>query len=304
MCGSHSLSSTCSSALSVCEHLEGRRLMSVTATGLNAVGVANTAKAYVLASFTTTDSPLKARNYTATVNFEDGSSGKGTLRLAKGTFSVVGHHKYLNPDTYTASVTITDKLDGTSQTVNANVEVEPAHTKNGLTQAKGSRGVYFQSGFGGTWRQIGNNYRNKTITATRVADTKDIIWSGNIVSASVIGAYSLSSQQFGFFPGSSGGSYTNLFNVSGSNATVSGGIGSTSMPATYRLARTGDNNVTLSSNPADNPDKRDHMITYQLKGLAGQPADQVTYVIFWEDTPSATSDFDFNDLIVELTLDK
>ena len=287
-----------------CERLEPRCLMSITATGLGPSGTATVAKAYVLASFTTTDSPLKAKNYTATVNFEDGSSGTAKIKPAKHTFSVVATHKYLDPGTFTVPVTITDKLDGTSETVSANVNVIPTHTKNGLTQAKGSRSVYFQSFFGGAWVQVGNNYRGKKITATRIADAKDITWSGNIVSAVAIGAYSGSSQQFGFFPGTSGGSYTNLFNVSGSNANVSGGVGSTSMPATYRLGRTGSNDVTLSSNPGNNPDGRDHMITYQLKGLAGVPAGETTYVVFWEDTPNASSDFDFNDLIVELTLKK
>jgi hypothetical protein len=276
--------------------------MSVNATGLSPSGVANIAKPYVLASFTTTDSPLKARNYTATVNFEDGTSANAKIRLARGVFSVVAQHKYLDPDTLAVPVTINDKLDGTSQTVNANVNIDPSHTNNGLTQARKSRVPYFQSGLGGAWHQVGNNYLSGGRIAIRISDRKDIIWSGNIVSATALGAYSLSSQAFGYFPGSSGGSYTNLFNVSGSNADASGGVGTTSMPATYRLGRTGSNGVTLSSNPLENLEKRDHMITYQIKGLPGQPANQTTYVVFWEDTPNTSSDFDFNDLIVELTL--
>jgi len=297
-----SLGSTASSA--AIEQLEARRLMSVSATGLGAVGTSGVAKAYDLASFTTTDSPLKAKNYTASVVFEDGTSGAATIKLARGVFSVVAHHKYTVPTTFAPQVTITDHLDGTSQTVTASVTVNPTHTHNGLTAYVGSRVPYFETAFGGTWRQVGNNYRNKTITATRVLDTKEITWSGNIVSATALGAYSANTQEFGYFPGSSGGSYTDLFNVTGSNANVNGGVGPTTMPATYRLGRTGDDGVILSSNPAENPDDRDHMITYELKGLAGEPTSEVTYVVFWEDTPGATSDFDFNDLIVELTLQK
>jgi hypothetical protein len=288
----------------ICETLEARRLLSVSATGLSPAGVAGSAKSYDLASFTTTDSPLKARNYAATVNFGDGSSGKGRIKFAQGIFSVVATHRYIDPGTISAEVTITDKVDTTSQTVTASVDVVPSHTKAGLTVFTGSRAPYFQTAFGGAWRAVGNNYRNKTITATRILDTKDIIFSGNIVSAAALGAYSLSSQQFGYIPDTSAGSYVNLFNVTGSGANANGGVGPTTMPATYQLARSGGFEPTLSSDPANNPDGRDHMLTYQLKGLPGESANEVTYVVFWEDTPGLHSDFDFNDLIVELTLQK
>jgi hypothetical protein len=276
--------------------------MSVSATGLSPAGVALKASAYTLASFTTTDSPVKLAHYSATVNFEDGHTGAARIRLAKGVFSVVATHRYATPGTFADQVTIKDKFDSSSQTVTSNVEVDPSHSGNGLTNVKGSRVQYLELAFAGAWRAKGNNFTNGHLTATRIADKSDVNWSGNIQSASVVGAFSFSSQQFGYFPGTSGGSYTNLFNASGHNANVSGGVGFTTMPATYRLARTGSNGVVLSSNPINNADLRDHMITYQIKGMPGQPAGQKTFVVFWEDTPTVTSDFDFNDLIVELTL--
>lgn len=276
--------------------------MSVSATGLSPSGTANVSKPYVVASFTTTDSPVKATNYTVNIDFADGTFGKGKVKLAHGVFSVSAQHKYTDPGIALAQVTINDRVDSTSQTVTSSINVIPKFTKNGVTAIRVSQAQYFQLAFGGTWTRKGNNYSNRGLTATRVSDNSDQKWTGNIVSASAVGAFSISTQTLGFFAGASGGTFVNLFDVSGSNSSVSGGIGATVMPATYRLGRTGSNGNIISSNPADNTDKRDHMVTYVIKGLAGQPANQTTYMIFFEDSPGKVNLFDFNDLIVELTL--
>jgi hypothetical protein len=291
-----------SPSVSMFEQLESRCLMSVTPAALSPTGVALKASSYNLATFTTTDSPVKAANYTATVSFGDGSSGAGKVKFAKGVFSVSATHRYANPGILSAVVTIHDKVDGTSQSVTDSVAIDPSHSGNGLTNVKGSRAQYFQLAFTGAWRAKGTNYTNGKLTATRINDRADINWSGNIDSASVVGAFALNSEQFGFLPGTSGGSYQNLFSINGNGSSVTGGVGATAMPATYRLARTGDDGNVFSSDPLNNKDFRDHMITYQIKGIPGQPAGEKTYVVFWEDTPGVTSDFDFNDLIVEVTL--
>ncbi len=276
--------------------------MSVSVTGLSPSGVVNVAKPYLVASFTTTDSPLSVKHYSATVNFEDGTSGPAKFKLAHGVFSVTAQHKYVDPGLVAAQVTINDKVDGTSQTVTSNINVIPKFTANGLTKLRIAQNQYFQLAFGGTWVRKGNNYASHSLTATRVSDSKDVNWSGNVVSASAVGAFSVSTQTLGYFPGTSGGTFTKLFDVSGFNASASGGVGPTTINGTYRLARTGGNDITLTSNPADNVDKRDHMVTYVIKGLPGQAANQTTYMIFWEDSPGQVNLFDFNDLIVELTL--
>jgi hypothetical protein len=302
----HSSSYSRSSSAPVAfELLEARCLMSVSATGLSGGSVvAGKAKAFTLASFTTTDTKPKARNFTATINFEDGTSAKGTIKAAKGHFSVVGTHKYVAPLTFAPEITINDKTDGTSQTVTGSVAVTPSHNSKGFTQFVGAHAKEFQAAYGGTWQQVGNNFKSKRLTATRISDSSDIIWSGDVVSAVAIGAYSTSAQTFGYVPGNSGGTYVNLFDVTGSNASVNGGVGPTTMPATYRLARYGGFLPLLTSDPADNVDGRDHLISYVLEGLAGQPANETTYVLFFEDTPSVTSDFDFDDMVVQLTLQK
>lgn len=285
------------------EQLEARRLMSVSATGLSPSGIVNISKPYVVASFTTADVPQKATNYSASVDFNDGTSGKATVKLARGVFSVTAPHKYQDPGAFAAQVTINDKLDSTSQTVTSSINVIPRFTANGFTKIRISPAQYFQLAFGGTWTKKGTlNFKNRSLTATRVADGKDINWSGNVVSASAVGAFSISTQTFGYFPGTSGGSFVRLFDVAGVNTNASGGIGATAISGAYRLGRTGNNGNVISSNPGNNTDRRDHMITYAITGLAGQPANQKTYIVFFEDSPGQVNLFDFNDLIVELTL--
>src|SRR5207253_6215587 len=78
--------------------------------------------------------------------------------------------------------------------------------------------------------------------------------------------------------------------------------GEVPMGMPYRLGRGGEGNL-FSSNQADNVDKRDHLVTYEIGGLPGQPANVTTRVLFWEDLPAPSSDFDFNDFVVELKTD-
>jgi len=257
--------------------------------------------AYKLATFTTTDLPLKATNYSATVNFEDGRSGKAGISLANGVFSVAAIHRYALPGEYQAvQVTIHDKLDGTSQTVATTVFVDPSHTGNGFTLLRHPQTPFFVTAFGGTWRKVGRNYKNHTLTAVRISDRRDTFWTGNIQSVSVIPTPAVFSEQFGYIAGTSGGSYVNLFDATGAGAT--GGIGFAAMPTVYRLARTGQDGNVFTSNPPDNLDHRDHMVTYQIEGLVGQPSGQSTYVLGFEDTVDANI-YDYKDLMVEFTVE-
>jgi hypothetical protein len=291
------------------EQLEARQLLSVSAVGGDSTGVAKVNKQYVFATFTTTDSPLKLKNYSAKVAFDDGTPFPATakIKLSKGVFSVVASHKYLvGPETFAPEITITDQFDGTSESVQASIQVKAAPNHSPFTQYVGSLTDVLENYNDGTWTQTGNNYRDGSLTAVRISDRKDIVWSGNIVSAVTVYSNSApNTQQFGYFAGNSGGSYQNLFSVTGDKTNAVGFVGATSMPATYRLGRTGSDGVTLSSNPAGNSDGLDHMITFQIAGLKGLPAHEKSYLVCW-DTPSdgVFADYDYDDLDVMLTLQK
>lgn len=164
----------------------------------------------------------------------------------------------------------------------------------------------------------GLSYTNGSITATRVDDNyggalglnlnlctgtpgggvSDQVWNDGQASMSAQARYAGFTQQFGYFTGASGGAYTNLFNVSGSGFAVSGGASHFFGPGDFRFGRNGTNGPH-SSRESDNADRRDHMLTYEITGLASGIK---TWLLFWEDknVGDPQADWDYNDLVVEV----
>lgn len=130
--------------------------------------------------------------------------------------------------------------------------------------------------------------------------TDDQQWSDGVVAASAQARFASDSQSFGYFPGSAGGAYSNLFDVTGSGYGVSGNAVALIGPS-FRWARSGGifGNVQTSS-IADNPDQQDHVITFRVTGLNNGAFN--TWLLCWEDrnTGQPDADFDYNDLVVEI----
>jgi hypothetical protein len=68
-----------------------------------------------VATFTDPDTSATAGEYSATVDWGDGSSSAGTISGGSGSFTVTGSHTYADEGSYTISVTITD-VDNASNT--------------------------------------------------------------------------------------------------------------------------------------------------------------------------------------------
>jgi hypothetical protein len=182
----------------------------------------------------------------------------------------------------------------------------------------------FEHIYGGDFVADGLNFTNGVITAIRVQDylpgpdgvmdmtngaadsAADQIWMNGKFTATAEARYANFEQAFGYVLGSSGGSFTKLFDVSGSGFNVSG---STTMAIdllgeTFRWARGGDNGI-FTSKDGDNKDDLDHMVTYKIEGLNDGT---VTWLLFWEDLNKnfwqnegwLSRDGDFNDLVVEV----
>jgi len=158
--------------------------------------------------------------------------------------------------------------------------------------------------YGGSFTKDGNDFANGAITATRVDDSQDQIWSQTdaIVSARAVASFNTLTEAFGYFNGASGGSFHTLFTASGTGFNVSGNSGTVPMTTPYRLGRGGEGTL-FSSNGAENVDQRDHLVTYAITGVPGTPANVQTWMLFWEDLPAPSSDFDFNDFVVEMKTD-
>lgn len=146
--------------------------------------------------------------------------------------------------------------------------------------------------YGGVFGASGDNWSNGSVTATRVNDDSDQIWSTGFVAAEAVARFAGYSQSFGIFSGASGGSFAKLFDVSGFGYGVSGAATELSLGSIYRLARAGDAAVA-NSHASENGGGADHMVTYQINGLNDHTS---TYMVFFEDG----GDGDFNDLSVQL----
>lgn len=149
--------------------------------------------------------------------------------------------------------------------------------------------------FGGTFTPSGENYTNGTITATRLDDTTDTSFSGNIDSVEVLGVFAKLGQALGY--STDGSTVVPILTATGKGFAATGSSGPIDIPGSYEFVRDGDGQ-TFFSNPANNPDGKDHQVTYLLsgKGVTGK-----TYVLFFEDlTAKNHGDFDFQDLVVEV----
>jgi hypothetical protein len=189
--------------------------------------------------------------------------------------------------------------------------------------------------YGGTFVPAGVDYTNGVITAHRVqdnvaaegrgveplnlfdfnnhgnelntgVDTTDQLWTADAVVATAQARYAVYSQAFGYFDGTSGGSYIPIFNVTGDgyNVTGAGSVGNLGGHI-WRWARAGGF-FTFTSQNSDNPASIDHMVTYRIDfggGGGNLGSTTVTYLLFWEDkapNDNPPPDYDYNDLVVEI----
>ncbi len=161
--------------------------------------------------------------------------------------------------------------------------------------------------YGGTFVADGLNFTNGAKTAIRIDDDNDQVWNLHILSTKALATFASLKQGLGI----KGGGFEQLFNVTGKGFNVVGGTGEVDTPKAYELIRNGKKSEEFSSVDANNSDGKDHMVTYLLvnnkKRIQKVAIDDnndkcaLTYVAFWEDlAKNKHSDFDFNDLAVEI----
>jgi len=130
-----------------------------------------------------------------------------------------------------------------------------------------------------------------------IGDTDDQRWTGGPVVASAKARYASYSQQLGYDLHGDKRGYKRLFKVNGSGLNVTGGGTLELSPGnTWDWVRSG-NGGEWYSDPANNRDGLDHLVTYQLRGTND---DLNHWLLFWEDL-NHLGDQDYNDLVVELS---
>ena len=128
----------------------------------------------------------------------------------------------------------------------------------------------------------------------------DQLWMNLDGGATAEAKYAGATERFGYIPGSSGGSFVELFSVDiNTNGYLSGtpsGVtpGHTDLPI-FRLALQVPTWSVRSSQQSDNASGNDNMVTWLITG--GPSAGN--YVVGWE--AEDLGDFDYQDLVVEIS---
>jgi len=87
---------------------------SLTGTGTTVNANANSAFSGTVATFTDTDTANVASDFTATINWDDGTTSAGTVSGSNGSFTVMGSHTYAAPGQDFIKVTLADDAPGTA----------------------------------------------------------------------------------------------------------------------------------------------------------------------------------------------
>ena len=138
----------------------------------------------------------------------------------------------------------------------------------------------------------------------------DQVWMNLDGGATATAKYAGADETFGYFPGSSGGTFVGLFTIpAGTNGynPVSNPLGPVSMPGTgtmpiFRLGLSSpyQGGILQSSLQSDNTGNNDQMVTWLITGGIGNTAGN--YVVAWELIDIGVGDDDYQDLVVEISL--
>jgi hypothetical protein len=166
------------------------------------------------------------------------------------------------------------------------VRTTPHATEQGIAQILGQQ-------YGGSFAISGNGFTNGLVTATRIDDNIDGLWTGGLVNFTPVASFSRSEQSLGLklLGGSNG---QNLFTINQFGyldpTTTTIDLGGDVWKLTL------DNSTTnLRSASMSNPGG-DQLVTYRINGLGDKGN---TFLMFWEDTPANEGDADYNDLVVQ-----
>ena len=118
------------------EALESRALLAVSPAGAALSPAAGTFFAGPVATFTASGSgPINPANYSAVIDWGDGTSYPGSIAVDGNRFEVIGVHTYQTGKTFAGSVTISDKSDSSSTPVPFTAAVSPRAKTVSLTTA-------------------------------------------------------------------------------------------------------------------------------------------------------------------------
>jgi hypothetical protein len=192
----------------------------ITAAGVAVAATEGTAFSGTVATFTDPDTSATASEYTATIDWGDGTTLAGTISGSGGSFTVSGGHTYAEEGTHTVTVTITDTDNAANKaTVTSTATVADAT----LTSACAMPSLTTQA------------YAGKTATFTDASST------GTLSDFSATINWGDSSTSVGAIAGGPG---TTPYAVSGSHAYTSTGY----FTVTTKVTDVGGSTTTATCN--------------------------------------------------------
>jgi len=143
----------------------------LTALGTSLSGTAGTALPASVATFTDANPNAPLSDFTATINWGDGTQTNGTITDHAGVFSVAGTHTYAADGQYTATVTVDDVGGSTAQVTTA-IDIVP--TAPVITTLAG------QPVNDGTVELKGTGDAGETINLYADGDMKTVVGTGTV----------------------------------------------------------------------------------------------------------------------------
>ena len=156
--------------------------------------------------------------------------------------------------------------------------------------------------FGGTFVADGANFSNGSINAVRLDDSHDQIYGPGEYDMTVVAKFAAPEESVDFIYGRTGMDFWRMQNVSGFGYDITGTQGALiNFNGHFRWALD-DEKGMYTSQPSDNPNQQDAMITYRIKGESDK---LVHYVLLFEnldpDKPGHKTRNDYNDLVLSVT---
>lgn len=147
-----------------------------------------------------------------------------------------------------------------------------------------------------------NFSNNPGVTVTRLEDSgpgqTDEIWNRQILSARAVAASDRKSKTAAYFGASTDGGVQKVVQSTGRGFDLANSGQVDALAAGDLRFGSGNRRKMFSSVASANRDGMDHLVTYEVNGLSGQPAS--VYLMCWEGKFTQRSDRDYNDLVIEV----
>ncbi len=153
----------------------------ITATGASGFSATEGAAATgTVATFTDPDTAATAGEYSATIDWGDGSTSTGTVSGSGGSFTVTGSHTYAEEGSHTITATITD-VDNTANNASATT---PATVADAALHASSTSGTLSGKQLSGTLATFTDDDPGGTLTDY----TASVSWGDGASSAGTVSA--------------------------------------------------------------------------------------------------------------------